>query len=257
MSTEKAKPPTRRLDLNAWAMAGVLALMWALLAVLPATRGVFLTQGNIATLLVQSAVLLVVSVGMTMVILVRGIDLSVGAGVALTGVVAALIQIKLGLSAPIAIAAALGAGALIGVWHGVWVAWLGMVDDARAEQAALTRLRDLSIKAPGLDAEVATLSGGNQQKVVIGKWLELEPRVLLLDEPTRGVDVGAKAEIYRLVEELTARGHAVLLASSDLPEVVRLADRVLVLREGRLAGTLERPEITQLAIMQLAVGAKS
>lgn len=120
------KQPTRRLDLNAWAMAGVLALMWALLAVLPATRGVFLTQGNIATLLVQSAVLLVVSVGMTMVILVRGIDLSVGAGVALTGVVAALIQIKLGLSAPIAIAAALGAGALIGVWHGVWVAWLGM-----------------------------------------------------------------------------------------------------------------------------------
>ena len=93
---------------------------------------------------------------------------------------------------------------------------------------------------PGLGAEVATLSGGNQQKVVIGKWLELAPRVLLLDEPTRGVDVGAKAEIYALIEELTARGHAVVLASSDLPEVVRLADRVLVLREGKLAGTLAR-----------------
>ena len=96
---------------------------------------------------------------------------------------------------------------------------LGIVDAARAEQAALARLRDLSIKVPGLGAEVATLSGGNQQKVVIGKWLELAPRVLLLDEPTRGVDVGAKAEIYALIEELTARGHAVVLASSDLPEV--------------------------------------
>ena len=110
---------------------------------------------------------------------------------------------------------------------------------------------------PGLGAEVATLSGGNQQKVVIGKWLELAPRVLLLDEPTRGVDVGAKAEIYALIEELTARGHAVVLASSDLPEVVRLADRVLVLREGKLAGELAGDAITQLAIMQLAVGTVS
>ena len=144
---------------------------------------------------------------------------------------------------------------------------LGVVDSAQVERTALSRLRDLSIKVPGLGAEVATLSGGNQQKVVIGKWLSadpapgaepralhLGPRVLLLDEPTRGVDVGAKAEIYALIEELTARGHAVLLASSDLPEVVRLADRVLVLREGKLAGELERDEVTQLAIMQLAVG---
>jgi ribose transport system ATP-binding protein len=131
---------------------------------------------------------------------------------------------------------------------------LGLVDAARAEQAALTRFRDLVIKAPGLGAEVATLSGGNQQKVVIGKWLELAPRVLLLDEPTRGVDVGAKVEIYRLVDALVAKGHAVLLASSDLPEITRLADRVLVLREGRLAGTLEGDAISQLAIMQLAMG---
>jgi ABC-type sugar transport system ATPase subunit len=134
------------------------------------------------------------------------------------------------------------------------LSWFGIVDAARAEQAALARLRDLSIKAPGLGAEVATLSGGNQQKVVIGKWLELAPRVLLLDEPTRGVDVGAKVEIYRLIDLLTARGHAVVLASSDLPEVMRLADRVLVLREGRLAGALSHGEISQLSIMRLAVG---
>ncbi len=130
----------------------------------------------------------------------------------------------------------------------------GIVDSARAERSALSRLRDLSIKAPSLGAEVATLSGGNQQKIVIGKWLELAPRVLLLDEPTRGVDVGAKAEIYRLIEELVARGHAVVIASSDLPETVRLADRVLVLREGRLVGQLASEAITQLAIMRLAVG---
>ncbi|MEO6771655.1 MAG: sugar ABC transporter ATP-binding protein [Kofleriaceae bacterium] len=131
---------------------------------------------------------------------------------------------------------------------------LGIIDGARIEHSALARLRELSIKAPSLGAEVATLSGGNQQKVVIGKWLELAPRVLLLDEPTRGVDVGAKAEIYALVEELTSRGHAVVLASSDLPEVVRLADRVIVLREGQAAGELAGAEITPLRIMELAVG---
>jgi D-xylose transport system permease protein len=119
-----AKP--RRTDLNAWVMTGVLAAMWLVLAILPATRGVFLTQGNLATLLVQSSVLLVVSVGMTGVILVRGIDLSVGAGVALTGVVAALVQIKLGLPAPVAILAALAVGAAIGAWHGLWIGWLGV-----------------------------------------------------------------------------------------------------------------------------------
>ncbi|HEV7557387.1 MAG TPA: substrate-binding domain-containing protein, partial [Kofleriaceae bacterium] len=112
--------------LNTWAMAGVLALMWAILALLPSTRGMFLTQGNIGNLLSQYSVLLVISVGMTLVVLIRGIDLSVGAGVALTGVVAALAQIQLGLPAPIAIVLALAAGAAIGAWHGLWVGWLGI-----------------------------------------------------------------------------------------------------------------------------------
>ncbi len=130
----------------------------------------------------------------------------------------------------------------------------GVVDAAKAERGALDRVREMAIKALALTTEVATLSGGNQQKIVIGKWLELAPRVLLLDEPTRGVDVGAKAEIYALVEQLTAKGHAVVLASSDLPEVVRLADRVIVLREGRAVGELAGATITPLSIMQLAVG---
>jgi ribose transport system ATP-binding protein len=131
---------------------------------------------------------------------------------------------------------------------------LGVIDGERAEHNALGRVREMSIKAPGLASEVTTLSGGNQQKIVIGKWLERGPRVLLLDEPTRGVDVGAKAEIYALIEDLTARGHAVVLASSDLSEVIRLADRVIVLREGARAGELTGDDITPINIMQLAVG---
>jgi len=117
-----ARPPARGADHSIWIMAAVLAGLWAILAVLPQTRGIFLTQGNLATLLVQSSVLLVVSVGMTMVVLIRGIDLSVGAGVALTGTVAAMIQIKCGGSAELAIIAAIAVGAAIGAWHGWWVA---------------------------------------------------------------------------------------------------------------------------------------
>jgi ribose transport system ATP-binding protein len=132
-----------------------------------------------------------------------------------------------------------------------------MVDGARMEKVASQRVKELRIKVPGLGAEVATLSGGNQQKVVIGKWLERAPRVLLLDEPTRGVDVGAKAEIYRLIEELTAKGHAVLLASSDLPEIVRLADRVIVMRDGTCVGELSGDAISGLSIMKLAMGSHS
>jgi len=121
-----ARPPVRRTDRNAWAMAGVLLGLWTLLAVLPPTRAVFLTQRNLATLLSQNAHILVVAVGMTFVVLIRGIDLSVGAGVALTGCVAALLQIQHGQPAWIAIAAALACGAAIGAWQGFWVARFGI-----------------------------------------------------------------------------------------------------------------------------------
>jgi ABC-type xylose transport system permease subunit len=121
-----ASRPPRRVDLNAWAMAGVLVLLWGLLAVLPATGSRFLTEQNLAMLLTQNAYVMVVAVGVTLVVLIRGIDLSVGAGVALTGVVAALLQIEAGQPAWLAIAAALACGALIGLWHGAWVAWLGV-----------------------------------------------------------------------------------------------------------------------------------
>jgi ribose transport system ATP-binding protein len=98
------------------------------------------------------------------------------------------------------------------------------------------------------------MSGGNQQKVVIGKWLAMDPKVLLMDEPTRGVDVGAKHEIYLLMESLAERGKAVVFVSSDLVEVLAMSDRVLVMHEGRLTGELTRGEATEESVMALATG---
>src|SRR5690606_2897413 len=95
-------------------------------------------------------------------------------------------------------------------------------------------------------------SGGNQQKVVIARWLARRPRVLILDEPTKGIDIGAKAEIHRLVERLARSGVAVLLISSDLNELLAMSDRVVVMREGRVAGTLSRSEASRAAVMELA-----
>jgi ribose transport system ATP-binding protein len=101
---------------------------------------------------------------------------------------------------------------------------------------------------------VGTLSGGNQQKVVFGKWLARGPQVLILDEPTRGVDVGAKAEIYALIDELAGQGVAVWMISSDMEELLGVSDRVVVMHEGRIAGGLERNELTEEAVMRLATG---
>ena len=98
------------------------------------------------------------------------------------------------------------------------------------------------------------LSGGNQQKVVLGKWLALEPRVLMLDEPTRGIDVGAKQEVYELMDQLARRGVAILFVSSEMEEILGVSDRVLVLHEGRVAGELGRGELDEERVMQLATG---
>ncbi|MEV7602805.1 sugar ABC transporter ATP-binding protein [Kitasatospora sp. NPDC089797] len=126
--------------------------------------------------------------------------------------------------------------------------------DLKGQHAAAARIAgQLGVRMAGLDQRVRTLSGGNQQKVVIGKWLLADTRVLILDEPTRGVDVGAKVEIYQLVNELTAAGAAVLMVSSDLPEVLGMSDRVLVMAQGRVAGELSAEEATQDAVMSLAV----
>ena len=110
----------------------------------------------------------------------------------------------------------------------------------------------LDIRSSGVEQRAVSLSGGNQQKVVLGKWLMNEPGVLLLDDPTRGIDVGAKAGIYRLIDDLTRAGLGIVLVSSEMPELLALADRILVLREGELAATLSREEATPDLIMRHA-----
>jgi ABC-type sugar transport system ATPase subunit len=124
----------------------------------------------------------------------------------------------------------------------------------RAERALVGRLmHDLQVRAPGPGVPAEALSGGNQQKLVLGKWLATRPRVLMLDEPTRGVDVGAKAEIHRLIRELTRGGMATLVISSELPEVLALCDRIVVMREGRIAGELRGDGATQEQVLALAL----
>lgn len=127
--------------------------------------------------------------------------------------------------------------------------WLNSAVERAQSTQMFQRLR---IRAPNDSARTGNLSGGNQQKVALGKWLALKPQVLLLDEPTRGIDIGAKQEIYQLMDELAGQGLAVLFVSSELEEVIGMSDRVLVMHEGRITGELPRGELTEQAIMHLA-----
>jgi inositol transport system ATP-binding protein len=131
------------------------------------------------------------------------------------------------------------------------------VKNGFVQQGPLTRAiqgmsEKLRVKTPNLAERIENLSGGNQQKVLIGRWLLTRPRILILDEPTRGIDVGAKAEIHRLVTQLAREGVAVIMISSEMPEVLGMSDRVIVMREGNLAGILDRSEADQIKVMQLA-----
>jgi ABC-type sugar transport system ATPase subunit len=134
------------------------------------------------------------------------------------------------------------------------VSRLSWIDRARERALARQHLDRLRLRATALDAPALGLSGGNQQKVVLAKWLAAESRVLILDEPTRGVDVGAKAELHALIDKLAEEGTGVLLISSDLPEVLALSTRVLVLRKGRVAGELTRQDANQESLMHLMAG---
>ncbi|MFN8676831.1 MAG: sugar ABC transporter ATP-binding protein [Thermomicrobiales bacterium] len=125
----------------------------------------------------------------------------------------------------------------------------------QAERATAEEYRErLRIRTPSVDAPTGSLSGGNQQKVVISKWLETNPQVLILDEPTRGIDVGAKVEVHQLIDELAARGMAIIMISSDMPEVLAMSDRVLVMREGRQMAIFDRREATQERVLAAAMG---
>jgi rhamnose transport system ATP-binding protein len=133
----------------------------------------------------------------------------------------------------------------------------GLLDRRKEREVATTYLERFAIKAPSIDVPVGTLSGGNQQKVALARWLATRPAVLVLDEPTQGVDVGAKAEIHGLIGDLAAQGLAILLISSELPEVLGMSDRIVVMRGGMVAGTLDAAAATPESVMTLAVGGGS
>jgi rhamnose transport system ATP-binding protein len=133
----------------------------------------------------------------------------------------------------------------------------GIVRRAEERATAETFRQRLSIRAPSVDTPASSLSGGNQQKVVISKWLETNPKVMILDEPTRGIDVGAKVEVHQLIDDLAARGMAIILISSDLPEVLAMSDRILVMREGRQMAIFDHQEASQERVLTAAMGQSS
>ena len=130
----------------------------------------------------------------------------------------------------------------------------GWINSARESGVATSFVHRLGIKTPSIDAWVGNLSGGNQQKVALARWLATEPIVLILDEPTQGVDVGAKAEIHHLMAELAGRGLAILMISSDLPEILGMSERIAVMHAGRIMDVVDRSQATQEKVLSLALG---
>ncbi len=129
----------------------------------------------------------------------------------------------------------------------------GFLQEDKEEKIAQREIRELNIKTPNSDKLISQLSGGNQQKVILARWLETHPKLLILDEPTKGIDVGAKAEFYRIIVECARQGMAVIVISSELPEVIGLSDRILVMREGRISGELRRAEFSEETILKYAM----
>jgi len=130
----------------------------------------------------------------------------------------------------------------------------GFLQERTEKDLAQLFVKQLNIRTPSINQFARNLSGGNQQKVIIAKWLAVKPRVLIVDEPTRGVDVGAKIEIYNLLRTMAAEGVAVVMISSELPEILGMSDRIVVIREGHFAGELDRADATEEKIMEMATG---
>jgi len=131
---------------------------------------------------------------------------------------------------------------------------LGVVDRAAETALAQRQVDDLRIRTPSLAQRVVNLSGGNQQKVVLGKWLAGAARIFIFDEPTRGVDVGAKVEIYQLMNRLTESGAGIVMISSELPELLGMSDRILVMHRGRIQAEIDRAEATEERVLTAALG---
>jgi rhamnose transport system ATP-binding protein len=133
----------------------------------------------------------------------------------------------------------------------------GLINRKAENAMAESYRQQLSIRSPDVLTEVGKLSGGNQQKVMLAKWLETKPRLLIFDEPTRGIDVGAKAEVHNIIRDLAKQGVAIIVISSDLPEVMALADRILVMREGNQMGIFSIADSTQENVIAVATGQAS
>ena len=131
----------------------------------------------------------------------------------------------------------------------------GIFNNVKKQKEAISPLvNNLHIKVPGVNTEVIYLSGGNQQKVLIARWLLTEPDILILDEPTRGIDIGAKFEIYKLMTDMVKEGKAIIMVSSELPELIGMCDRIYVMNKGHISGMLNRDEFSQEDIMRYATG---
>jgi methyl-galactoside transport system ATP-binding protein len=126
----------------------------------------------------------------------------------------------------------------------------GFLSDKSIQKAVNKEIDKLHVKTPGGKTKIGTLSGGNQQKVIFGKWLLTDPEILLLDEPTRGIDVGAKYEIYQIMNDLVAEGKSIIMVSSEMPELLGVCDRILVMSNGRQAGLFESSEADQVTLME-------
>jgi L-arabinose transport system ATP-binding protein len=128
-----------------------------------------------------------------------------------------------------------------------------VVNRVRERKVVRDFVEKLQVRTPSLEQEVGKLSGGNQQKVVLSRWLAAKPKLLILDEPTRGIDVGAKAEIYRLIDDLANEGLGIMFISSEMPEILGLSDRIYVMQNGRITGELSSEEANEEAILELAM----
>ncbi len=134
---------------------------------------------------------------------------------------------------------------------------VGFISNSAEMNAAKSQIQSLSIKTGGTEAKITSLSGGNQQKCIIGRCMLTKPSILLLDDPTRGVDIGAKTELYRLMDQLASEGMSIIVTSSELPELLTVSDRIIVLSEGEVTGEFLRSEATEQNIMEAATTKKS
>jgi ABC-type sugar transport system ATPase subunit len=134
---------------------------------------------------------------------------------------------------------------------------MGVIKRTRELSLVRRMIRDLSVKTPGHNFPVVNMSGGNQQKVVLASWLSIGIHIFILDEPTRGIDVGSKSEIYQIMDKLTRHGVGIIMISSELPEVLGMSDRIMVMRQGRIVKELARAEASEEAIMKYAVGSEA